>query len=129
RPHALAEVHRVLRPGGIAVFTVPNLLSAYHIARAAFATVRRVARRLAGRPVARSERFATRRCVPPRLDRELAQAGLRKIDGRFCNFIFFGLHELHAGASLALNRALARAAGGRPAALLGAQYVVGAVRD
>ena len=71
-----------------------------------------------------SERFVTNRCVPGRLDRELARAGFQKLDARYCNFIFHPLHELHAGASMAINRRLT--ALGQPplAGFLGSQYVV-----
>jgi hypothetical protein len=62
--------------------------------------------------------------VPRRLDAELEAAGLRKLEGRYCNFIFYPLHELHPGASMALNRWLARLADQPLGALLGAQYVV-----
>ena len=62
--------------------------------------------------------------MPARLDHELERAGLQKLDGRYCNFIFHPLHELHAGASMAINRRLT--ALGQPplARWLGSQYVV-----
>ena len=44
--------------------------------------------------------------------------------GRYCNFIFYPLHELHAGASLALNRALSGLSDSSLGRWIGAQYVV-----
>jgi SAM-dependent methyltransferase len=124
---ALAEIRRVMRPGGALVLTIPSCVSAYHLARNAWVGARTLARRALGRGVAVSERLATWRCVPWRLDRQLAQAGFQKEEGRFCNFIFFPLHELHAGASLALNRRLSGLGDTPLGAWLGAQYVVKAI--
>ncbi len=127
RPRALAEIRRALKPGGAAIITVPNRLSAYHLGRSAWAGARRAARRALGRPLRGSERFVTDRCIPSRFDRELDAAGLAKVDGRFCNFIFFPLHELAPAISCALNRRLSPLASGTAAAWLGTQYVVKAI--
>jgi SAM-dependent methyltransferase len=94
---ALREIHRVLRPGGVAVLTVPNRASQYHVFHALLRSPRRAARR---------DGFVTNRCLPWRLDRQLAAAGLQKTQGRTCNFMLFPLPELHPGWSLALNRRL-----------------------
>lgn len=128
RVRALAEIRRVLRPGGIFVLTIPSSVCAYHLARGAWTAARRTLRRLARRPRSASEDFATYRCVPRALDRELEAAGLRKLEARFCNFIFFPLHELHPGASLALNRRLSGLQAHPLGAWLGTQYVVQAMR-
>ena len=121
---ALAEMFRVLRPGGVAVLSVPNRASAYHGSRRATGAVRSFIKRLLKRAPRPSERFITNRCVPAALDDKLARAGFHKIEGRYCNFIFHPLHELHAGASMAINRRLT--ALGQPplAGFLGSQYVV-----
>jgi ubiquinone/menaquinone biosynthesis C-methylase UbiE len=120
----IGEMHRLLRRGGVAVLTVPNRAAAYRVVRSAFEAVRETAKRVAGRPPAPSKGLATNPCLPWQLDRQLEHAGLRKIEGRFCNFIFFPLHELHSGASDALNRSLTGLSDSALGPLLGSQYVV-----
>jgi ubiquinone/menaquinone biosynthesis C-methylase UbiE len=119
---ALAEIARVLAPGGVAVLAVPNRASAYHVARRGYLALRSVDRQLRGRsaPVG----VPHNRCVPWELDRELANAGLRKVESQACNFIFFPLQELLPRASESINRALMPLAPSAVAPLLGAQYLV-----
>jgi hypothetical protein len=62
--------------------------------------------------------------VPWKFDRELAAAGLRKLQGRACNFMFFPLQELAPRVADSLNRALLPLSGARFATVLGAQYIV-----
>lgn len=124
--NALRSAARVLKPGGHAVFTVPNRASAYHLTHAAYAAARQGVRRLRGR--AQQPSYA-HPCVPWQLDRELGQAGLAKVDSAACNFIFFPLKELKPQLSDSLNRALHPIARWRIARLLGAQYVVKARRS
>jgi 2-polyprenyl-6-hydroxyphenyl methylase/3-demethylubiquinone-9 3-methyltransferase len=120
----IAEIRRTLRPGGIAALTLPSRVSVYRLTRDAFNAARATARQLLGRPPPAAAPLPVRRCVPWQLDAQLERAGLRKIEGRFCNFIFFPLYELHPGASNALNRRLERFSSGPLGAALGAQYVV-----
>jgi ubiquinone/menaquinone biosynthesis C-methylase UbiE len=121
---AIREMHRALRNGGIAVLSVPSRVSAYHVARRGYHQVRAVAARLAHRQPAALDSVAVDRCVPWRLDRQLAQYGLRKLASRSCNFIFFPLHEKLPGVSLAVNRRLGPLSGSPLGLLLGAQYIV-----
>lgn len=123
---ALGEMWRVLRPGGVAVLAVPNRHSVYRSCRRVVDRARRAVKQLLGRQARRSESFHWNPCVPARLDAELRQAGFEKAAGGYCNFILYPLHDLHAGASLALNRALSRLAPAAAAPWLGAQYVVAA---
>src|SRR2546426_913228 len=60
---ALAEIFRVLRPGGVAVLAVPNRASAYHRAGRVTTRLRSLVKRALRRPPRASERFVTNRCV------------------------------------------------------------------
>jgi hypothetical protein len=101
---------------------VPNRAALYRLTRGAFSAVREVARHVAGRRPRPTP--ATNPCLPWQLDRQLERAGLRKIESRYCNFILFPLHELHSGASDALNRRLTGLSSSSLGPLLGSQYVV-----
>src|SRR5207237_3668539 len=121
---ALAGMFRMLKPGGVAVLALPNRASIFHRAQFATAKARTLVKRILGRPPRASERFVTNRSTPRQIDDALARAGFQKLEERYCNFIFHPLHELHAGASLAINRRLS--ALGQPplARWLGSQYLV-----
>jgi SAM-dependent methyltransferase len=123
---ALQSVVRVLKPGGIAVFTLPNRASPYHLARGACEGLRAGMRRLRRRRPAAA--CAQRLCLPWRFDRQLAQAGLLPEDSAACNFVLFPLKELAPRLSDSANRLLHPMARRRFARLLGAQYVVKARR-
>jgi len=125
---ALAEIWRVLRPGGVAVLAVPNRRSAYHLTRRAVGAVRRSVKRLLRRAPRPTESFFYNPCAPAQLDGEIERAGFRKVEGRGCNFIFYPLHELHRGASLAVNRGVGRVARPPLDAWLGTQYIVKALK-
>ena len=119
---ALNEMSRVLAPGGVVVITLPNRASTYHVARSGYHALRALDRQLRRRGAPLD--VAHNRCVPWKFDRELEEAGLRKVQSRACNFIFFPLQELLPRASETLNRALMPLAGSAVAPLLGAQYIV-----
>lgn len=119
---ALAEIRRVLAPGGVVVLTVPNRASAYHVTRSGYLALRSLERQLRGRSAAAG--LAHNRCVPWKFDRELEAAGLHKVQSQACNFIFFPLQELAPRASDRINRALMPLAPSAVAPLLGAQYIV-----
>ena len=119
---ALGEIRRVLRRGGHVVLTVPNRASAYHVARASYLQ----ARRLVGAP--RSQKFAANLCVPWSLNRQLAAAGMEKVASAACNFIFFPLKEVSERVSSVVNSRLEPLSRTPLAPLLGAQYIVKAVR-
>lgn len=110
---AIAEIVRVLKPGGCAVIAVPNGAGAYHVVRTLYRKLRRApARAFTGKP-----------CLPWRLDGDFAAAGMRKIECAACNFIFFPLKDLAPHLSDRINRILTPAARLPVAPLLGAQYL------
>jgi ubiquinone/menaquinone biosynthesis C-methylase UbiE len=116
-PPAIGEMYRVLRPGGTAVISLPQRACAYHYALGVF----NLARTMAGRP---AERFYVNRCIPRTLSKELQAQGFQILESRICKFIFFPLHELHEGASRALDRVLSRLSWTKNSQLLGTQYIV-----
>jgi hypothetical protein len=108
------------------VLTLPNRVSAYHGARRGYHKAVTLARQaLRGRGSdSGAGAVAVNLCIPWRLDRQLAQAGFRKLDSRSCNFIFFPLHDKLPRASLALNRRLWPLSASPLGLFLGAQYIV-----
>jgi ubiquinone/menaquinone biosynthesis C-methylase UbiE len=119
---ALAEIRRVLRRGGHVILTVPNRTSAYHLARASYIK----ARRLLGVPP--SVTYSSNPCIPWSLNRQLAAAGMEKVASSACNFIFFPLKELSERVSSAVSSRLDPLSRTPLAPLLGAQYIVKALR-
>jgi ubiquinone/menaquinone biosynthesis C-methylase UbiE len=119
---ALAEISRVLKPGGVAVISIPNRVSAYHVGRDTYLGLRALERKLRGRRAPHS--LSHNRCVPWTFDRALARAGLAKQASRACNFIFYPVQELMPRIGDSLNRALLRFSGAWFAPLIGAQYMV-----
>jgi ubiquinone/menaquinone biosynthesis C-methylase UbiE len=120
---ALAELGRVLRPGGVAVFSMPNGISAYHVARNLYGGLRDVARRVRRKP-APADEIRYNRCIPFRFGSELAASGMESLEHRSCNFIFFPLHELSPRLSESVNRAMLPLGDSVAGPLLGAQYLV-----
>jgi hypothetical protein len=71
----------------------------------------------------RSERaYAQRHFLPPRLDRQLRRAGLRKVDCSYCTYGFFSEHRLEA-FSLRLTEKLDGFTR-PPIGILGTNYIV-----
>jgi SAM-dependent methyltransferase len=110
----LREIARVLKPGGIAILTVPSRVSPYHLGHRAWRFLRG----------AGPTRLAENRCVPWRLDRELEAHGLRKLEGRGCNFIFFPLHDRAPRLSDRLNASLGWLSRTALGPWVGSQYLV-----
>jgi arsenite methyltransferase len=121
---ALAEIWRVLRPGGVAVLAVPNRRSPYHLSRRGAGIMRRGIKQILRRAPRATENFVYNPCVPAELDADIRRAGFRKVAARGCNFILYPLHDFHKGASLALNRQLTKLARPPLDTWLGTQYLV-----
>jgi ubiquinone/menaquinone biosynthesis C-methylase UbiE len=83
---ALAEMRRVLRPGGVLMLAVPSRVSPYRLLRSAFELARR------------RRRFVPNRCIPWLLDLQLERMGLLKLEAKGCNL---GLHGVMEGVQAA----------------------------
>jgi len=92
---ALREIHRVLRPGGVALFAIPSAISLFELTeRAVDFTIRplwRAAKRvLLGRAVTGS-RFPRNLCVPWRYRSLLRQHSFEPERSAYSNFFLYGL--------------------------------------
>ncbi|TPW21167.1 MAG: group 1 glycosyl transferase [Elusimicrobia bacterium] len=134
---ALRQMARTLKPGGVAILTVPNVYSPFvWVDRAALAVVRLAggaleALGLFGRLFGRSRTPATlrhRASAPGRFDRRLAEHGFRVEDYRFGWFGSFALQGLVPG-SVCLSKAWERFRTSRTLGGLGMCYAVRARRD
>lgn len=102
---AVREVARVLRPGGVAVFSIPNGISPYHLARGMAFGLWRMGKTLLGRPPSRPP--TRNMAVPRRFRRVLDEAGLTPLPNAYCAFFVFPLDMIapraHAKAAAALE--------------------------
>ena len=96
---ALAGIHRVLRPGGTAVFAIPTAISLYLLGKR-FATLVlgppwRVAKRLLGRPsTPRGAAFHRNLCTPWRYRALLKEHGLEPGESKYSNYFLYPLDRL-----------------------------------
>jgi SAM-dependent methyltransferase len=116
RDQAIAEIARVLKPGGCAVIAVPNGGSAFHVARTLYQHARRALR-------GGGQSSAGNPCLPRQLEAEFAGVGMRKVESAACNFIFFPLKDMAPRLSDRINELLTPTARLPTAPLLGAQYL------
>jgi|SRR5688572_27621964 len=89
---ALAEVHRVLKPGGAAVLALPSRRSLFHLShtveQATIGPLWRAAKRMLGKPlVAMVPPHHQNTCIPSRFMAELENVGLHPVD--YANTCFF----------------------------------------
>ncbi len=109
---AVREIHRVLRPGGLAIFAIPSRVSQCEIGeRLASVTVAplwRAAKRLTGRASAArdAKSFHRNLCVPWRFRKLLRDQGFQPLPDHYTGFFIFPLNRfpnLNVGVAKALE--------------------------
>lgn len=121
---AFKEMFRVLKPGGILVVTVPNIVSPFMAYETFVPKCKGVVKNaLVALGMRQPERaYYQRHFVPWALDRELRAIGFRKRDFSYCTYGFFSSRGLES-LSLSLTRKLDTHARS-PVGVLGTNYIV-----
>jgi ubiquinone/menaquinone biosynthesis C-methylase UbiE len=120
---ALRQMHKVLKPGGILIVTVPNVASPFMAYETLVPKCKGVVKQaLAAAGLRKPERsYLQRHFLPWRLDRQLKQIGFRKVDFAFCTY---GLSSARfEGLSLNLSQKL-DSFGQSLLGVLGTNYIV-----
>jgi len=121
---AFRQMFRVLKPGGIFIVTVPNIVSPFMAYETAVPKIKGVVKHaLAAAGLRQPERaYFQRHFVPWQLDRQLRRIGFRKADFSYCTYGFSNSQRME-GLSIGLSRRFDRfersAAG-----ILGTNYIV-----
>ncbi len=130
----LSEVHRVLRPGGLIVVTVPSAISPYHVVYTLLdrfvAPLYRGIRRLITGSVRRSEipDHPRHPFTPWQLHRALVRAQFRKQAWAFTNFLFYPLERFFPDLSHRIDRRCTMLEDSPIFGWLGTQYIVAALK-
>jgi SAM-dependent methyltransferase len=131
---SLAEISRVLRPGGVAVFSIPSRVSPHHVASIlafnAAGPLWRLAKRLLGRggatAVPRVPEHRRNLCVPGQFRMALRRHGFDIEMSAHSNFTVFPLDRLWPAGNLRIAAALERYSRSVLVGWIGAQYLVSA---
>jgi ubiquinone/menaquinone biosynthesis C-methylase UbiE len=121
---AFREMYRVMRPGGILIVTVPNIMSPFMAYETAVPKVKGVVKSaLAAVGLRAPERaYFQRHYVPWHLDLQLKRVGFRKADFSFCTYGFSSSQRMES-FSLGLSRKFDRFERS-PLGILGTNYIV-----
>jgi SAM-dependent methyltransferase len=129
---AIGEIARVLRPGGVAVLSVPNRLSPYHyseaFARAVAGPVWRSWKRAFGQPRPVPPPVPSHRrnlCIPFTLRQLLRVQGLRPERSCYSGFVYFPV-DLFPAFSAALAQRMERFSEGSFIGWTAQQYLISA---
>jgi ubiquinone/menaquinone biosynthesis C-methylase UbiE len=126
---SIAEVQRVLRPGGIAVFALPSRVSLYHyshtVEEAILAPIWRIVKRLLGKASTGTvPRHHRNTCIPGRFLTQLEQAGLHPVDHANTAFLMGPLDRFWPEGQKRLALSLERFGRTRLLGWMGSQFMV-----
>jgi SAM-dependent methyltransferase len=129
---AISEIARVLRPGGLAILSIPSRISPYYISRdlayTALGPAWKSLKRLAGvqppPPSARIPPYRANRCIPWRLRSAFREKGLALEQSAFSHFLVFPFDPFWPAASLRIAAFLERFSSSRLLGWIGCQYLL-----
>lgn len=127
---SLSEIYRVLHPGGLAIFSIPNRRSPFYVLEGiAEKHVRPWARKLVGRTAAKSDSVPAHQrnfCVPSRFQQSLRSHDFEPTQSAFSNYFVFLVERFWPRLHERMVVALEGLSGFPPLAWTGCQFLIAA---
>jgi SAM-dependent methyltransferase len=125
----LVEIHRVLRPGGVLIISVPSRVSLHRFSHVLFSLTAvplwRAIKKLAGKPSSGKPLGGQwNRCIPWQLPRQLLRHGFSPEQSAHSGFLLFPLGEVWPAAELRLFRFMERFSQSRLLGWTLSQYLI-----
>jgi methionyl-tRNA formyltransferase/ubiquinone/menaquinone biosynthesis C-methylase UbiE len=128
---ALKEMHRVLKPNGAAIITTPSKISPHCFIHSLVSFIYRHIKRVFKfnlREDNKVARYKVRYVIPWRFEKLITRFGFKKVESRYCNFIFYPLDKLFPSFSISLSKKLERLSCSKRWGWLGRQYIIKMVK-
>lgn len=109
----VAEMHRVLRPGGLVIFSIPSMISlhriSYRFCQATAIPLWRMVKRITGKRISTEPLSHNwNRCIPWRFRHLLRQHGFKPQTNAYSGFFLFPLEHVWPAAHIKLFSAMER---------------------